>query len=395
MMKSRPRRLHALLLLSCLVLQALAGCTGVLDSTVRPRAELEVFPTLIQEGEMVTLDARDSTAVQGVIVSYSWDFGDGTSAETVVGFTSHSYEKFGQYTIRLTVTNDQGGSDESSATVVVNGAPVINITMPTQIRSGDTAILDASDSYDPEGRELEFIWDLNGSYDADFDGDAYNDIDSTDAKVMIETTSSGIMRGVLHVTDPDGASAQQLFELNVSTRAFNVVWIIETIELNWDDYLDQGESWEANATPGESGLVLATEAELVLDRDVAPPHDNFSLILNIFDDGFTKRVETEAGNYTRNEPAKATMLIESMNIQPEEGLFRSDSEEALLYQLLHASSTVRGQGDWMWTVIAQQSEPDPFIGEIDPDPGNDWSLTVSITIARPSLTEVALPDSNE
>ena len=42
-----------------LLLSTLAGCTGVLDSTVNPRATLEAYPTLIQAGEMVRLDARE------------------------------------------------------------------------------------------------------------------------------------------------------------------------------------------------------------------------------------------------------------------------------------------------------------------------------------------------
>ena len=37
-----------------------------LDLTVNPKAELDVYPAVIQEGEMVTLDARESDAVEGV-----------------------------------------------------------------------------------------------------------------------------------------------------------------------------------------------------------------------------------------------------------------------------------------------------------------------------------------
>ena len=88
---------------------------------------------------MVALDARTSSPVEGVITSYSWDFGDGTTAETMIGFTSHTYLSHGQYTVRLTVTNDQGGTDDAVATVMVNGAPSINITMPTSVRAGDAA----------------------------------------------------------------------------------------------------------------------------------------------------------------------------------------------------------------------------------------------------------------
>ena len=49
----------------------------------------------------------------------------------------------------------------------------------------------------------------------------------------------------------------------------------------------------------------------------------------------------------------------------------------------------------VWTVVAQQSDPDAFIGEVDPDPGNDWTLTVEVIVMRPSLTEVALGSASE
>ena len=126
-----------------LMVTALSGCIGALDTTVDPRASLEAYPTLIQEGQMVTLDARESSPVEGIITGYSWDFGDGTTAETVVGFTSHTYLRYGQYTVRLTVTNDQGGTDDAIASIIVNGAPTINISMPNSVRAGDAALLDA------------------------------------------------------------------------------------------------------------------------------------------------------------------------------------------------------------------------------------------------------------
>ena len=37
------------------------------ESTVNPRAVLQAYPLYIQEGETITLDARDSEAVEGVI----------------------------------------------------------------------------------------------------------------------------------------------------------------------------------------------------------------------------------------------------------------------------------------------------------------------------------------
>ena len=67
----------------------------------------------------------------------------------------------------------------------------------------------------------------------------------------------------------------------------------------------------------------------------------------------------------------------------------ADSEEELIRLLLNDQGNSSGQGIWLWSVAAQQSDPDSLFGEFDPDPGNDWTLNVEITVLRPSLTEVA------
>jgi PKD repeat protein len=387
---SKHRFAVSVLLLT--LVSSLSGCVGALDTTVDPRAKLEEYPLLIQEGEMVTLDARESSPVEGVITGYTWDFGDGTTAETMVGFTSHAYTSFGQFTVRLTVTNDQGGVDDAIATIIVNGAPTINISMPATVRAGDAALLDASGCLDPEGGELTFAWDLHPAEDSDGDGDPTNDADADTPTVLLDTSTSGILNGVLRVDDASGAFAIQPFEVNVTTRTFKVVWVTESIQMNWDEYLEQGDTWSGNLTPGSQGRVMGFNAVLELDQDVAPPHDNFTLALHIVDENYKRTSNTEPGNYSTNDPARAEMEEEGFNQAGEDGLYTSDSAQDLLDLLLSSREGARGQGTWVWSVVAQQSDPDAFIGEIDPDPGNDWTLVVEVLIMRPSLTEVAMSE---
>ncbi|DAC31451.1 MAG TPA: PKD domain-containing protein, partial [Candidatus Poseidoniaceae archaeon] len=102
--KAKSLFLSSLMVLSVM----LAGCVAF-ESTVNPRAVLQAYPLFIQEGETITLDARDSEAVEGVVTDFKWNFGDGKTAETVIGFTSHTYDRFGVYTVTLTVENSGGG----------------------------------------------------------------------------------------------------------------------------------------------------------------------------------------------------------------------------------------------------------------------------------------------
>ena len=385
MNSKRPLFIGALLLV-----QLLTGCTGVLESTVEPRAALTATPTEIQQGEEVTFDARASDAIEGVITEYSWDFGDGTEATTITGFTSHQFLKSGQFNVRLTVTNDQGGTDSTTVLVRVNGAPQINLSIPEVVRSGDIILLDASNTVDPEGGPLKFMWDLNYLEDSDGDGDTRNDIDSTEEIVYLPTESSGTIMGALTVDDGVGGVVSEQFTIEIQPRRFKVSWVQNTLEWSYDEYLAQGDSWSDNMTPGLDVRIIAYDAVLELDQDLVFPPDNFTLSLNIVDDGHRRSAQTSPGNVTRNESTMAELNASNLNPAAEEGVYDADSEEELMRSLLNEPGARFGQGEWVWTVVAQNADPDSIIpGAPDPDAGNDWTLTIVITVLTPVLTEVA------
>ena len=385
MNSKRPLFIGALLLV-----QLLTGCTGVLESTVEPRAALTATPTEIQQGEEVTFDARASDAIEGVITEYSWDFGDGTEATTITGFTSHQFLKSGQFNVRLTVTNDQGGTDSTTVLVRVNGAPQINLSIPEVVRSGDIILLDASNTVDPEGGPMKFMCDLNYLEDSDGDGDTRNDVDSTEDIVYLPTESSGTIMGALTVDDGVGGVVSEQFTIEIQPRRFKVSWIQNTLEWTYDEYLAQGDSWSDNMTPGLDVRIMAYDAVLELDQDLVFPPDNFTLSLNIVDDGHRKSAQTSPGNVTRNESTMAELNASNLNPAAEEGVYDADSEEELMRSLLNEPGARFGQGEWVWTVVAQNADPDSIIpGAPDPDAGNDWTLTIVITVLTPILTEVA------
>jgi len=56
------------------------------------------------------------------IVSYEWDFGDGTTGNGIV--TSHTYTEPGTYKAMLTVKDEAGNSDTDSITVNVEAVPI-------------------------------------------------------------------------------------------------------------------------------------------------------------------------------------------------------------------------------------------------------------------------------
>ena len=382
---------RGLFISTLLLVQLLAGCTSVLDSTVDPRASLTVDgPTEIQQGEATNFDGRQSDAIEGVITEYSWDFGDGEQVTSILGYVSHQFLKAGQFNVKLTVTNDQGGTDSTSVLVRVNGAPVINLSMPEVVRSGDIILLDASKTVDPEGGALDFMWDLNFLEDTNGDGDTRNDIDSTEPLVYLPTISSGSIMGSLTVDDNEGGVASQQFSIDVQQRRYKVSWVQNSYEWEFDDYLAQGETWTQNMTPGIGVRILAYDALLELDQDFVLPPDNFTLSINIMDDGHRRSAETTPGNITRNESTMAELNASNLNPIPEGGVYDSDSADQLLESLLNQPGARFGQGEWIWSVVAQNADPDSIVpGAPDPDTGNDWTLTIVINVLTPILTEVA------
>jgi PKD repeat protein len=75
------------------------------------------YPTSANVGQTITFNASQSQDV-GRIVSYQWDFGDGTNETGSV--VMHSYHREGTYTVQLNLTNNQGMNGLSTFTIVVS-----------------------------------------------------------------------------------------------------------------------------------------------------------------------------------------------------------------------------------------------------------------------------------
>jgi large repetitive protein len=89
-----------------------------------PVARLVQFPSpslsAYRAGERVAFGAVGSSDADGVIMSYFWEFGDGTSmtfsnTDAVV----HTYLSAGNYTVKLTVIDDSGLRNSTSAVFAI------------------------------------------------------------------------------------------------------------------------------------------------------------------------------------------------------------------------------------------------------------------------------------
>ncbi len=77
----------------------------------------------------VSFDASSSGDPDGTIVQYGWDFGDFTTGAGQV--VSHTFVTGGQYTVTLTVTDNEGATATSTTVISVSGGPT---TFPTNLQ---------------------------------------------------------------------------------------------------------------------------------------------------------------------------------------------------------------------------------------------------------------------
>ncbi|MDF2628635.1 MAG: bacillopeptidase-like protein [Symbiobacteriaceae bacterium] len=93
-----------------------AGTLRIIDNT-RPVAVIK-GPASGRVNTLMTFDGRSSTDADGRIVSWVWNWGDGT-AESSGNRVPHRYTRTGTYTVTLTVTDDKGATATATHTVTV------------------------------------------------------------------------------------------------------------------------------------------------------------------------------------------------------------------------------------------------------------------------------------
>lgn len=105
---------------------------------------------------------RDASITNGrEIKTWLWDFGDGYT--DVVQNPSHFYKNIGEYTVRLTITNENGCADISEAsTVSISNLPVANFDVAASgCPAQDITFTDQSVTTD--GTISKWIWDFGDS----------------------------------------------------------------------------------------------------------------------------------------------------------------------------------------------------------------------------------------
>ena len=216
-----------------------------------PVAVFTATPTSGAPPLAVTFDGSASYDSDGTIASRSWSFGDGRTA--VGPIVTHTYQNNGNFTARLTVTDDDGNTDSASQVIRVfkpNVPPVADFGFtPTTGIYPCEITFNGGASRDSDGSIVQYSWNF---------GDG---VRATGRVVTHTYTHWGTFSVSLTVRDnrDDAATKSRNIEIHRLLQPLNIHW-----ETNKDDSLFQTRyvnalSWERNPANDSLGVQIVLQ----------------------------------------------------------------------------------------------------------------------------------------
>ncbi|MBU0967408.1 MAG: PKD domain-containing protein [Proteobacteria bacterium] len=184
-----------------------------------------------------------SSDADGEIVSYQWNFGDGSTASGPS--SNHTYSVNGQYTVSLIVMDNSGAISQDVASITIVGdieniSPVAAFTATVSPDNSAQWVFDGTASDDPDGEIINYSWNFG-------DGEIGSGT-MTEHRFLI----SGVYSVTLFVLDNDGGTARKVVDIEVTVPPF----IMETGEVS----VDGDWQWVPFSEPIENPVVVAEPA---------------------------------------------------------------------------------------------------------------------------------------
>jgi fibronectin type 3 domain-containing protein/PKD repeat protein len=189
------------------------------------------------------LSGVSSSDSDGEIVSFQWNFGDGTTASGPS--FNHTYSVTGQYSVSLIVTDNSGAVSQDVASITIIGdieniAPMAAFVATVSPDNSAQWIFDGTGSDDPDGEIVTYSWNFG-------DGEI-----ATGALTQHRFLISGVYSVTLIVLDNNGETAKKVEDIEVRVPPF----IMEKGEVSVDGNWQRVEFSE----PIENPVVVAEPA---------------------------------------------------------------------------------------------------------------------------------------
>ena len=232
-------------------------------SNILPAAAFNYTPLNPTDMDMITFNASNSSDLDGIVVNYTWDFGDGSAGYGCIAF--HRYLSDGNYTVKLTVRdNDDGINSTEKNIAILNCPPVANFSC--SVYDFSVYLIDLSS--DPDGFIKNYTWN-------------FGDGNVSHVKNALHTYAhEGVYNISLTVVDDDGSTAiaYQTVAIGIFLTA-NFSYIpsnpVSKEQISFLDNSSHASSWQWSFGDGSS-------SDLQNPTHVYPIGNYYNVTLTVF-----------------------------------------------------------------------------------------------------------------
>ena len=355
------------------------------EKMTNPEARIEIEKVelgeiTINQGDTIHFSAINSSDRDGKIEEYNWNFDDGTKSEEVD--PEHSYDEPGEYTVTLTVTDNDGNENVTIIKInVVNAIPVAiaKIQNHPGPKSGmipfrHSIQFDGTDSYDSDGNITSWTWDFG-------DGNS-----SEICSPRHQYSELGEFNTTLTITDNDGEIALAYLDIEIIKRTYEIKWNIFVNEINESGYTLDGQSSELTKAVQQTQL---SKIELNLTWDDPQPfwEDNQTEGRDKFE---LKYITPENATQFKNSTSEKIILSINYKSPLSTKVYNTNTKDDAIDQAYNdVKFTNDGSGDWKFNITALECKGGNWINDqFDLDIGNTWSFKIYIYYFDYELTEI-------
>ncbi|MCG7550518.1 M43 family zinc metalloprotease [Pseudoalteromonas sp. Of7M-16] len=304
-------------------------------------------------GNTIAFSSAGSFDSNGSISSYLWEFGDGNTS--TAANPTHAYQQANTYTVKLTVTDNDGNTASDTATALIkaeNIAPIANANGPYTGSAGKDIEFSSANSSDPDGSIASYKWEF---------GDGQS---STAANPKHSYAQAGDYTATLTVTDNEGLSHSA--QASVTVTAMNYCEASGNTKYEWIANVQSGAFSNPSNANGYSDFTAQT-------IDLKEGDNQFTL--------------TPGGNYTEHWAAWID-LNENGQFEESEQVMSDVSGKGAVNGTVSIPSGSVGKTTRMRIAMKYNSAPTSACGSIGDGEVEDYTVTI-----KPSSVNKTVPNA--